>query len=260
MSRRALLLCVCALAAGAPGRRAEAAEVACWLENGAVVVPASIGGVAGDWLLDPSAPRTQLHDTRAAMEGLTDGFVAQGRLADLPLPAVPVAVVDLDGRAPGFVTPIAGVIGADVLGAFVIDLRFEPCRVRVYAGRAPRARGGRSLPLEVVGGVPAVRAAISDDRQARAGLFAVDWSSRAAIRVAGAVISPPVEGLDPTRRDQVPARLRALSLDERLYEESSAALATDLAPALAGALGVDLWSRWTLRLDIAGQQLTLLPE
>jgi hypothetical protein len=238
---------------------ALAGEVACWFENGAIVVPASVGGVAGDWLLDPSAPRTQLHNTRAAMEDLADGFVAEGRLAGLALPAVPVAVANLDGRAPGFVTPIAGVIGADVLAAFVIDLRFEPCRVRLYAGRPPRAMG-RSVQLETVGGVPAVRAAVSDDRQARAGLFAVDWSSRAAVRLARASLRPTVAGIDPARRDQAPARLRALSLDGQLYEEPSAALAVDLDPGLAGTLGVDVWSRWTIRLDIAGGRLTLLPK
>lgn len=239
---------------------ALAGEVACRFENGAVVMPASIGGVAGDWLLDPSAPRTQLHDTRAAMEGLADGFVAEGRLAELALPAVPVTVANLDGRSPGFVTPIAGVIGADILAAFLVDLRFEPCRMRLYAGRAPRLAGGRVLPLERAGGVPAVRAAISDGRQARAGLFAVDWSSRAAVRVAGATVAPPVEGLNATRRDRAPARLRALSFDGELYEEPSAALATDLDPALAGTLGVDFWSGWSLRLDIAGGRLTLIPK
>jgi len=254
----ALIACLI-LSAGATAP-AVAGETACGFENGAVVVPASIGGVAGDWLLDPSAPRTQLHNTRAAMEGLTDGFVAEGRLAGLTLPAVPVTVANLDGRSSGFITPIAGVIGADILAAFVIDLEFEPCRVRVFAGRAPRVRDGRVLPLERVGGAPAVRAAVSDDRRARAGLFAVDWGSRAAVRVAGATVSPPVEGLDPTRRNQAPARLRALSLDGMLYEEPSAALATDLDPALAGSLGVDLWSRWSLRLDIAGGRLTLLPK
>jgi len=235
-------------------------EAACWFKNDAVVVPTSINGVAGDWLLDPSAPRTQLHHTRAAMEGLADGFVAEGGLAGMALPAVPVAVANLDGRAPGFVTPIAGVIGADILAGFVIDLRFEPCRVRLYAGRAPRVRGGRVLRLETVDGIPAVRAAIADDRQTRAGLFAVDWSSRAAVRVAGATVTPSVEALDPTRRERAPARLRALSFDGQLYEEPSAALAPDLDPALAGTLGADLWSRWSLRLDIAGGRLTLLPK
>ena len=255
--RAAAVIAGLILSVGGPAR---AGEVACWFENGAIVVPAVIGGVAGDWLLDPSAPRTQLHDTRAGMEGLADGFVADGRLAGQALPDVPVMVVDLDGRAPGFVTPIAGIIGADILAAFVVDLRFAPCRLRLYAGRAPKVRGGRVLPLESAGGVPAVRAAVADDRRARAGLFAVDWSSRATVRIADATVRPQGEGLDPARRDRAPARLRALSVDGRLYEEASAAVATDLDPALAGTLGVDFWSDWSLRLNIAGGRLTLLPK
>jgi hypothetical protein len=184
------------------------------------------------------------------MEGLADGFAAEGRLAGQALPEVPVIVADLDDRAPGFVTPIAGVIGADILASFVVDLRFAPCRLRLYAGRAPAVRGGRVLRL----------AAVAGDRLARAGLFAVDWSSRAAVRMARATVSPEALGLDPARRDQAPARLRALSVDGRLYEEPSATLATDLDPALAGTLGVDFWSRWSLRLDIAGGALTIIPE
>jgi hypothetical protein len=78
--------------------------------------------------------------------------------------------------------------------------------------------------------------------------------------VAGATVSPEAIGLDPARRDQAPARLRALSVDGRLFEEPSATLATGLDPVLAGTLGVDFWSRWSLRLEISGGALTLIPE
>ncbi|HRD28419.1 MAG TPA: hypothetical protein PLO65_08980, partial [Caulobacter sp.] len=61
-------------------------------------------------------------------------------------------------------------------------------------------------------------------------------------------------------RNLAPARLRALSLDGRLYEEATAALAPDVDPALAGALGTDLWSRWRLRLDIGRGRLVLRPK
>ncbi len=238
----------------------RAAETACWFENGAVVVPAEIGGVAGDWLLDPSSAHTLLHDTRADMEGLPRTFTAAGRLADLTLPPTAVTVADLDDRAPGFATPITGVIGADLLSRYTIDLAFAPCRVRIHAGRAPGLAHARALPLVLVHGMPAVRAAVSDDRRARAGLFAVDWGSRAAVRLADADLRPAATGLDPTPRRLAPARLRALSVDGRLYEEVSAATAEGLDPALAGALGLEFWARWRLRLDIAGGALWLVPQ
>ena len=49
---------------------ARAGETACWFENGAVVAPAVIGDMAGDYVIDLSAPRTLLHETRAQMTGV----------------------------------------------------------------------------------------------------------------------------------------------------------------------------------------------
>ncbi len=48
---------------------ARAGETACWFENGAVVAPAAIGDMAGDFVIDLSAPRTLLHETKAQMSG-----------------------------------------------------------------------------------------------------------------------------------------------------------------------------------------------
>lgn len=240
---------------------ARAGESACWFENGAVVAPAEVGGVAGDWLLDPSAPHTLLHETRAQMEGLPATFTATAHLAGATLDGVQVTVADLDGRAPGFVTPIVGVIGADVLGRVTVDLDFSPCRVRLSDGpwRAPD-RGARMLSLTLAGGVPTLEAAVSDDRRARRGLFALDFSSRAAVRLTGAVFRPASKAADDAPRGVAPGRLRALSLDGQLYEEQTAALAPELDPALAGALGTDLWSRWRIRLDIRRGRLWLSPK
>jgi hypothetical protein len=252
-----LALSVCLLAAPV----ARAGEAACWFENGAVVVPAEVGGVAGDWLIDPSAPRTLLHETRARMEGLPPVFAARARLAGVSLDGLQVTVADLDGRAPGFPTPIAGVIGADVLARFVVDLEFAPCRLRFSTGPVRRiARGARVLRLSDAGGVPVIEAAVSDDRRARRGLFAIDWSSRAAVRLTAAVFRPDRTGAAEAPRNQAPGTLRALSLDGALYEEQSAALAPELDPALAGALGTDLWRRWRLSLDIRGGRLLLIPK
>ena len=244
-----------------PAPAARADEVACWFENGAVVVPAEVGGVAGDWLLDPSSPSTLLHETRARMEGLTGTFVATAHVAGTSLTGLRVTVADLDGRAPGFPTPIAGVLGADLLGRVVVDLEFSPCRVRLSAGPSRRpGRGARILRLADRGGVPTLDAAVSDDRRARRGLFAIDFSSRAAVRLTGATFRPASKAASDAPRGKAPGRLRALSLDGELYEEQSAALAPELDPALAGALGTDLWSRWRVSLDIRRGRLLLSPK
>jgi|SRR5215217_580681 len=250
-----LLLAVILTGTGVGGARA--AETACWFENGAVVVPAEIGGVAGDWLIDPSAPRTLLHETRADMAGLPRMFTAPGSLAGQRLAPVEVMVADLDDRAPGFVTPIAGIIGADLLARFTVDLDFAPCRLRLTQGRAPLFRAVQRFSVRMVAGSPVLEAGVADDRRARRGLFALDWSSGAAVRLSSAELRPARNGLDPSLRSRAPARLRALSLGGQLYEEQSAAVASGLDPALAGTLGTDLWSRWRLRLDIAHGALLL---
>nr|QQZ49791.1 hypothetical protein JKL49_23840 [Phenylobacterium glaciei] len=118
---------------------APANAAACWFEQGVVVVPASVAGIAGDYILDTGSATTQLHETRAQMEGLPPAFRGEVRVDGVRLLDRAVSVVDLDARTYSFPTPIAGVIGADVLSAYVVDVSFAPCRVEIWrAGKAPR--------------------------------------------------------------------------------------------------------------------------
>jgi hypothetical protein len=243
---------------------ALAQDAACWFENGAVVAPAEVAGIAGDYLLDPSTPVTEIHETRAQGAGFSQtALVADARVGGLSRAGLPVRVVDLDSRSAGFDTPIAGVIGADLLAGQVVELSFAPCRLSIHRpGPAARARRGEQvLAVELVGGVPAVRAAASDDDEARAGLFAVDFSAQGLVRFSDRVagLEPKRQGVDPLARNVAPGRVRALSVAGRLYEEAPAGLAAGLDPRLSGALGVGLWSRWRLRLDMAHATLTLIP-
>lgn len=240
--------------AGFPARAAD-----CWFENGAVVAPASVAGIVGDYLIDPSAPTTLIHETRAQGEGIAvTELTAAVRVAGLRLPALPVKVADLDFRAPGFDTPIAGVIGADALAGQVIDLDFAPCRLSIHGPTRGGSRG-KAVRLTLVGGVPTVRAAVSDDRTARGGLFAVDWSSAGHVRLSDrlAVFRPSGEGYDPLARNTATGRLRAFSFQGRLREEAPSGLIAGLDPDLVGSIGTDEWSRWRVRLDLARRVMTL---
>ncbi|MET0274155.1 MAG: aspartyl protease family protein, partial [Phenylobacterium sp.] len=111
---------------------ARAGEAACWFENGVVVVPAEVMGVAGDYILDTGQAQTQLAETQAQSAGFeATAPTGEVRLAGQRLEGRPVAVADLDVRAGLFPTPIAGVIGADVLRGVGVDVTFAPCRVRL---------------------------------------------------------------------------------------------------------------------------------
>jgi len=242
--------------------QSAAGETTCWFENGAVVIPAEVAGIAGDYVIDPSTPITLLHNTRAEQAGYGQSeLIAEVRLAGRSRTAVAVRVVDLDERGYGFVTPIAGVIGADTLAGQVVWLDFSPCRLRLEAAGwgGPARPGDTVLQLTMRAGLPAVGAAASDDRRAKDGLFAIDWGSAGMVRIseARARVLPTVVGSDYARRDLAPARLRALSLADRLDEQVSAGLISGLDEAYLGTLGVDYWSRWTVRLDLAEGRLIL---
>ncbi|MGI9170087.1 MAG: hypothetical protein ACR2FH_07935 [Caulobacteraceae bacterium] len=246
MRPASLCLGLALIAAGA-----RAGETECWFENGALVVPAAFGDIAGDFILDISAPGSQLHVTRALSAGIDAGrarsvLILAGERVD----GFGMEVGDLDTRSRGFPTNITGVLGADALAPFVADIDFTPCRIRLRRGvPAARVRGVR-LRVERVARIPAVEAAISDGATSRGGLFAIDTAS-AGMRIAAAALSrDPASGIDPAARQSAPARLRALSLAGRLFEQTPAGPWPDAPAALEGAIGATVWSRLHLRLDL----------
>lgn len=249
----ALLLAALSLAP-APARAA-----ACWFEHGVVVVPAEVAGVAGDYILDTGAPATLLHETRAQMEGHA-GPALRGevRVAGLRLADRPIAVADLDARTYAFPTPIAGVIGADVLAGQVVDVDFAPCRVEIWKPRrAPRFEARQVLAMRLSGGVPVVAGAVADGPRTAVGGFVAATGLDAPVRLDEALAGVPgakAEDLAPygARR----ARLRALSLAGELFENLPAGLTPPVDGAI-GAVGAPVLARWRLRFDFSRGRLSL---
>lgn len=236
----------------------RAGETRCWLDNGAVVVPALLGDVAGDFILDLSAPQSQLHLTTAQSSGLDDAAETQGAvtLAGERLPAR-LAIVNLDDRSWDFPTGINGVLGADLLAGYIVDLAFAPCRLTLRR-RAPAERALAALPVRMVGGVPTLEARVFDGKRARSGAFAIDTGA-AGVRIAAAAarFSRLSAKVDPLSRDHPPARLAALVLAGRVFQDQPAALQTGAPDGLLGGIGTDIWSRYRLRLDLRRGRLQL---
>jgi hypothetical protein len=250
---------VIALVLGALPATALAGETQCWIDNGAVVVPAALGDIAGDFLFDLSAPKSQLHLTRAQGDGLDAPVMAAPlRLASETIPAR-FDVADLDARSWGFPSTINGLIGADVLAGYVVDLRFSPCRLTLSRRPGP-FKAAERLPLRWVGGVPAVRASISDGASAQRGEFAVDTGAL-GVRVsdAAAKLSRTPKGLDAASRDRPPARLAALGLGGEALTRIPAGL-EPATPGLLGGIGMAVWSRYDVRLDLRRMELELAPS
>lgn len=258
MTRAPLALSAVLALAATPAR---AAEAACRFENNVVVVGAEVMGVAGDYILDTATPHTQLGETQAQAAGYADtALLGAVRLAGVTAAGQSVAVADLDMRTGALPTPIAGVIGADVLKAYVVDVSFSPCRVRLSpAGRGPALAAEAALPMGWVAGRPVVRAAASDGTRARAGDFAPATGGDTAVRLSDAVASAPgaVRPKELYPYGILRPTLRAFSFAGGLSENLPAGLVKAEAPGLTGEIGAPLLSQWRLRFDFPGGKLLL---
>jgi len=256
----AALLRAAVLAALAP-TGALAGEVSCFYEQGVVVVPASVAGLAGDYILDTGSATTLLHETKAQMEGLPmAGLRGRVLIAGLALPDQPIAVADLDARTHAFPTPIAGVIGADLLWPYVVDVDFAPCRVTIRGpGEAAPFHARASLPLGAGGKAASARVTVFDGQRAFGGDMTMATGSDAAVRLDDRVASVPgardPDGLLPYGASR--ATLSALSLGGVLFKEAPAGLLRGGDPDLLGAVGPQILSRWRLRFDFPGRRLLL---
>jgi hypothetical protein len=232
----------------------------CWVDNGAVVAPAAFGDIAGDFIFDLSSPRSVLHLDVAQLNDVEGESARQVlRLAGERIPAT-LAIAPIDDRAYGLPSTISGLIGADVLAGYVVDIDFAPCRISLWRRRAPRFRATAVLPIQIVGGAPAIAASVADGRTVLSGLFAIDTDSRGVrLAVGAARLSRTPQGLDAGSRQQPPARLGALSLADDIYEDTPAAVAGDIPPGLTGGVGTAVWSHYRLRLDLRRRELLLAP-
>jgi len=246
-----------ALAFAVVATAARAGEARCWIDRGALVAPAAFGDIAGDFLIDLSAPQSELHVTRAQSDGVVTDTVTRDLVAaGQRIPAVTLRVADLDSRTAAFVTSINGVLGADVLKDYVVDLDPSPCRLRLSRGPGRRLARSRRLPVREIGGIPVVPALISDGQRVRSGLFGLgagDWASR----LSGARLSRPPPSV--IAADAPPIRLRALEFGGRLFEQTPTVVTGDPPSEVSGAIGMAVLSHWRMRLDMAGGWLDLAP-
>lgn len=238
-----------------------AGETPCWFEEGALVVPAVVAGAAGDYILDTGTARTQLHETRAQAEGFAEPELSgEVRVAGVTLRRRPVQVQDLDARTYAFPTPIAGVIGADVLSGFVVDVSYSPCRVALHRpGQAPRL-AGRTLRMGRLGPLPLARAAVVDGRSGAAGAFVLALSQPLPARLSEAVASVP----DAAKPEELfaggvwTAELAALSFAGDVVQRPRAGLLRQAeANGTLGAIGSPVLARYAIRFDFPAGRIVL---
>jgi hypothetical protein len=255
---RALVLGIALLASPTLVRGADGGTQ-CWIDKGALVAPAAFGDIAGDFLIDLSAPASALQVTRAQEDGLDGGsarrdlVVAGRRLVGVTLP-----IVDLDARTARFDTTINGVIGADLLRRFIVEIDPAPCRLRLLLRRPAAWPGSVRLAVREAGGRPLAPARITDGVRLRAGRFAIataDWSTQ----IGEARLSRPQNA-----SAAAPVRLRAVEVAGRLFEQVPALVrpppdAREDDANDPDAIGMAVWSQWRVRLDMRHGWLELAP-
>jgi hypothetical protein len=252
-----------ALLALAGAHPSPAGGTACWFEQGVVVVSAEVAGIAGDFILDTAAPQTLIAETQAQSAGYEETQVTgEVRLAGRTIGGLGMAVKDLDVRTGLFATPIAGVIGADALKGYVVDLSFEPCRIALHpAGRAPALGRAMALPLTWVGGAPAVAASAADGPLVVTGAFVLATGSDTAVRLNDRLAGAPGAAKPPELYPygQLRPRLRALSIAGDIVEDVPAGL-IKADPAEAGEIGAPLLFAWRVRFDFPAGRVLLAPK
>jgi hypothetical protein len=223
---------------------ARAGDSVCWIQNGVLLVPAVAAGINGVFILDTGAATSQIDATQASEADIgATPVVGTVRVAGRVFAGVSMPVLELDARTRAFPTPIAGVLGADILKGQVLEVRPDPCRLRISPSRR-RARAG--MPVTLKDGVPYVRAAASDGAASAGGLFRIDTGSTAPVAFNPAALA-------------VSGRLRGLSLGDRLFEDVIAVPRTKADDGALGAIGEPIWAKFHMRLDFGGRRLVLEP-
>ena len=264
-TRLAALSAALTLTAGgaAQARAAQAGAAQCWFENNVVVVNAEVMGVIGDFVLDTATPQTALADSEAQAVGIWDtrlsgevwlaGVLARGKTA---------TVEGLDLRTGALPTVVSGVIGADVLKDYVLDVSFLPCRIRLSApGRAPPFRAATRLPMAWVAGRPVVRASVADGPRAFAGAFTPAIGADTAIRLSDVLAQAPgaAKPKELYPYGVLRPKLRAFSFAGVLWENLPAGLVKAEDAGLAGQIGTPVLARYRLRFDFPRGELLMAP-
>lgn len=248
------------LLATASASAGHAAEVACHFEGGVIVVSAIVAGIAGEYILDTGTAQTTLHETKAQTEGIAETeLTGKIEVAGQTLANRALRVEDLDLRTWYLTAPVAGVIGADVLANFVVDVTFAPCRVQLStAGTAPRFQG-HVITMLRDGDRPTATASVFDGARQLTGPFVLATGANAPIRLAddlahAATVKP--DDLYPGGGWLTP--LPQVSFAGRTGQDVGVGLMKPQGE-IVGVLGGPVLAHWRLRFDFPASRLIVAP-
>jgi Aspartyl protease/PDZ domain len=262
-------------------------------------VEASINGSAPQWfILDTGAEMSVLNTPRAGLLGLKPqgslegtgggaksidvGLIKDVRLAlgGTQLDARPIMSADLS-MIEGFTgRPITGILGYDVLSSYVFEIDYAARRLTLHDPRAFNPAGtGEAVPFVFHGQTPAVTASVALPGGASIkGQFMLDTGSGAAVDLNAPfvrqhqLIAKLGSAARPTfamgvggDSSAVMGRLASVTFGPYELKRPVARLSKDTRgsnanPDMAGSLGGQVFSRFTMTFDYAHQMLYLKPN
>lgn len=169
------------------------AQVPVEVSDHLVLVPVRVNGARPSWfLLDTTRPVSSLDDVRAVALGLFSHGAAGSKslsnvVLDFPSLKISIPSLALDsfgdlssrvGRA------IQGILGADVLGHFVVVVSYDRQTLQLYDSKSFQYKGaGTKLKMQTLNGVPALDTKLSlRHRGTLHGLFAIATAQAEAMQ------------------------------------------------------------------------------
>ncbi|MDX6405517.1 MAG: hypothetical protein QOH70_2972 [Blastocatellia bacterium] len=267
------------------------------LSNNLVLVQAQLNHSQPLWFIFDTGANSTLIDeklveklklrTRGRAQGNATGGAIQAELipgVSLALPGAKVfnqtvASLPINGLSPMFGKSIGGIIGYDFIKQFVVEVDYDAKIINLYAPPSFKYSGsGDIVPVRFINKKPFMNIKIKlEGREAVEGTFMIDTGAAEALTVNSPFVrthrllksltrikEANLGGLGGSDKS-ITARVENIQLgrfviSNPLVSFSQAAKGSDALANYAGALGGEIFRRFTLILDYSRQRIILEPN
>jgi PDZ domain-containing protein len=247
------------------------------LENvsGRMLMPVRVNaGKPGFFLVATGGPRTALDPKPWLPQDAADASTIDFKKTLFSLPGLdmqvaelmPVSLVDYSDQVG---QPVRGILGADVLRQFVIEIEYDRSAIHFYDANSFEYSGkGMKLPLIMRGGLPSIHMKVSlEGRGSFEDDFAVETETASTVSVskpyavAHHINEKKLKGfwrVNPNGEKTLLTRVKSIAIGPYVFEEPIVEFPPAAGPDnSSGSIGNGLLSRFRIFLDQPHQQVIL---
>jgi predicted aspartyl protease len=267
------------------------------LSNNLVLLQAQVNDSQPLWFIFDTGANSSIIDAQLAKrlklqaKGRTKGSASGGAIeaelipgVSLSVPGVRVlnqtlAALPIEGISPLLGRPIAGIIGYDFINQFVVEVDYDAKVINLYAPVSYRYSGsGDIVPIQFINKKPFVNVKLKlEGRDAVEGTFMIDTGADGAMTVNRPFVRAHqlLKSLTKIRQaklgglggaaESITARAEHVQLgrfviSKTLVSFSQAAKGSDALANYAGALGGEIFRRFTVILDYSRGRIIFEPN